>query len=41
VQLLGASIGRKQLSLHDLRHWRASAASAGGIDLLALQEAGG
>lgn len=41
VQLLGAGVGLKQLSPHDLRHWWASAAIAGGTDLLALQEAGG
>jgi integrase len=41
VQMLGASIGLKQLSPHDLRHYWASAAIAGGTDLLALQEAGG
>jgi integrase len=41
VQLLGAGIGLKQLSPHDLRHYWASAAIAGGTDLLALQEAGG
>lgn len=41
VQMLGAGIGLKQLSPHDLRHYWASAAIAGGTDLLALQEAGG
>ena len=41
VQLLGAGVGLTQLSPHDLRHYWASAAIAGGTDLLALQEAGG
>jgi integrase len=41
VQLLGVSIGLKQLSPHDLRHYWASAVIAGGTDLIALQEAGG
>ena len=41
VQLLGAGIGLANLSPHDGRHYWASAAIAGGTDLLALQEAGG
>jgi integrase len=41
VHLLGEAIGLKHLSPHDLRHYWASAAIAGGTDLLALQEAGG
>jgi integrase len=41
VRLLGEDIGLKQLSPHDLRHYWASAAIAGGTDILALQEAGG
>ena len=41
VELLGASLGIQGLSSHDCRHWWASAAIAGGTDLLALQEAGG
>jgi integrase len=40
-QLLGASVGLKQLSPHDLGHYWATAAIADGTDLLALQEAGG
>ena len=41
VQQLGQAIDLKALSPHDLRHHWASAAIAGGADLLALQEAGG
>ncbi|NTU78425.1 MAG: site-specific integrase [Chloroflexales bacterium] len=41
VRLLGEAVGLKGLSPHDCRHWWASAAIAGGTDLLALQEAGG
>lgn len=41
MQLLSTAIRLTQLSPHDLRHCSASAAIAGGTDLLALQEAGG
>jgi integrase len=41
VCLLGEALGLTGLSPHDCRHWWASAAIAGGTDLLALQEAGG
>lgn len=41
VRLLGEALGLKSLSPHDCRHWWASAAIAGGTDLLALQEVGG
>ncbi len=41
VLQLGNAIGLRRISPHDCRHYWASAAIAGGTDLLALQEAGG
>jgi integrase len=41
VRMLGERVGLANLSPHDCRHYWASAAIAGGTDLLALQEAGG